>query len=52
MLAEVIGPGPLLVAAAVLSTVGTGVCSGSLQLFELVAGRFIQGLGGGGVVSV
>lgn len=52
MLAEVIGPGPLLVAAAVLSTVGTGVCSGSFQLSELVAGRFIQGLGGGGVVSV
>jgi MFS family permease len=52
ILAEVIGHGPLLVAASVLSTVGTGVCGGSLQLSELVAGRFIQGLGGGGVVSV
>ncbi|GIC89429.1 MFS transporter [Aspergillus udagawae] len=52
ILAEVIGHGPLLVAASVLSTVGTGVCGGSLQLSELVAGRFIQGLGGGGIVSV
>ncbi|RHZ63579.1 putative nitrate reductase [Aspergillus thermomutatus] len=52
ILAEVIGHGPLLVAAAVVSTIGTGVCGGSLQLSELVAGRFIQGLGGGGVLSV
>ncbi|KAE8143011.1 major facilitator superfamily domain-containing protein [Aspergillus pseudotamarii] len=52
MLAEVLGHGPILLSSAVLATTGTGICGGSLSLSVLVAGRFIQGIGGGGVVGV
>ncbi|KAF7595682.1 hypothetical protein BBP40_005126 [Aspergillus hancockii] len=52
MLAEVLGHGPILLSSAVLATTGTGICGGSVSLPVLVAGRFIQGIGGGGVVGV
>ncbi|KAB8252604.1 major facilitator superfamily domain-containing protein [Aspergillus flavus] len=52
MLAEVLGHGPILLSSSVLATTGTGICGGSLSLSVLVAGRFIQGIGGGGVVGV
>ncbi|GAB1198458.1 hypothetical protein APSETT444_007781 [Aspergillus pseudonomiae] len=52
MLAEVLGHGPILLSSAVLATTGTGICGGSLSLSVLIAGRFIQGFGGGGVVGV
>ncbi|GES64699.1 MFS multidrug transporter [Aspergillus terreus] len=52
MLAEGLGHGPVLLAAVVLATVGTGVCGGSPGLPGLVAGRFIQGMGGGAITSV
>jgi MFS family permease len=52
MLAEVLGHGPILLGSAVLATTGTGICGGSVSLSVLVAGRFIQGIGGGGVMGV
>ncbi|KAE8372388.1 major facilitator superfamily domain-containing protein [Aspergillus bertholletiae] len=52
MLAEVLGHGPILLSSSVLATAGTGICGGSLGLSVLVTGRFIQGIGGGGVVGV
>ncbi|KAL5356042.1 major facilitator superfamily domain-containing protein [Aspergillus floccosus] len=52
MLAEGLGHGPVLLAAVVLATVGTGVCGGSSGLPGLVAGRFIQGMGGGAITSI
>ncbi|KAL4894729.1 major facilitator superfamily domain-containing protein [Aspergillus ambiguus] len=52
MLAEGLGHGPVLLAAVVLATVGTGVCGGSPSLPGLVAGRFIQGAGGGAITSI
>ncbi|KNG85614.1 MFS multidrug transporter [Aspergillus nomiae NRRL 13137] len=52
MLAEVLGHGPILLTSAVLATTGTGICGGSLSLSVLIAGRFIQGFGGGGVMGV
>ncbi|KAE8350835.1 major facilitator superfamily domain-containing protein [Aspergillus coremiiformis] len=52
MLAELLGPGPILLSSAVLATTGTGICGGSMSLPGLVAGRFIQGIGGGGVMGV
>lgn len=51
MLAEVFGHGPILLAAAVLSTIGTGVCGGSLNLAGIIAGRSLQGTGGGGILA-
>ncbi|EAU31859.1 conserved hypothetical protein [Aspergillus terreus NIH2624] len=52
ILAEGLGHGPVLLAVVVLATVGTGVCGGSSGLPGLVAGRFIQGMGGGAITSV
>ncbi|KAL4940045.1 hypothetical protein BDV06DRAFT_213815 [Aspergillus oleicola] len=52
MLAEVFGQGPILVTAVVIATVGTGICSGSLGVPCLVAGRLVQGAGNGGAMAV
>ncbi|XHG04902.1 hypothetical protein AWENTII_008157 [Aspergillus wentii] len=52
LLSEVFGHGPLLLIAVVVSTIGTGICGGSSNLPTLIAGRFIQGIGGGGATSI
>lgn len=52
MLSEVFGQGPTLIAAVVITTAGTGVCSGSLDMPSLVAGRLFQGMGNGGAMAV
>lgn len=52
MLSEVFGQGPILIAAVVITTAGTGVCSGSLDIPSLVAGRLFQGAGNGGAMAV
>ncbi|KAJ5339530.1 Major facilitator superfamily domain general substrate transporter [Penicillium brevicompactum] len=52
MLSEVFGHGPIWIIAALLATIGTGVCCGSLSLAELMVGRMIQGIGGGGAMSL
>ncbi|GLA00838.1 hypothetical protein AnigIFM60653_010223 [Aspergillus niger] len=51
MLAAIFGVGPIALGAAVLATVGTGVCSGSMSLACLVPGRFVQGVGCGGAIT-
>ncbi|OJJ77161.1 hypothetical protein ASPBRDRAFT_112000 [Aspergillus brasiliensis CBS 101740] len=51
MLAAIFGVGPIVLGAAVLATVGTGVCSGSMSLACLIPGRFVQGVGCGGVMT-
>ncbi|KAL4966206.1 major facilitator superfamily domain-containing protein [Aspergillus stella-maris] len=52
MLSEVFGQGPILVTAVVIATIGTGICSGSLEVPCLVAGRLVQGAGNGGAMAV
>ncbi|KAI9374136.1 major facilitator superfamily domain-containing protein [Aspergillus egyptiacus] len=52
MLSEVFGQGPVLIVAVVVATAGTGVCSGSLNVPSLVAGRLVQGAGNGGAMAV
>ncbi|KAL4778600.1 major facilitator superfamily domain-containing protein [Aspergillus varians] len=52
MLSEVFGQGPILIIALVVATAGTGVCSGSLSVPSLVAGRLVQGAGNGGAMAV
>ncbi|RAK75806.1 MFS general substrate transporter [Aspergillus fijiensis CBS 313.89] len=51
MLTDLIGAGPIVLSAVVLATAGTGVCSGSMNLASLIAGRFVQGIGGGAVMA-
>ncbi|KKK21203.1 hypothetical protein AOCH_006628 [Aspergillus ochraceoroseus] len=52
MLSEVFGQGPILIISVVIATIGTGVCSGSMDMFTLVAGRLVQGIGSGGAMAV
>jgi MFS family permease len=52
MMSEVFNHGPLWIIAVVFATIGTGICSGSMTLVELIIGRMIQGIGGGGAMSL
>ncbi|KAJ5152120.1 hypothetical protein N7492_010415 [Penicillium capsulatum] len=52
MMCEVLSQGPVWIIAVVCTTIGTGVCSGSMTLAELIVGRLIQGIGGGGAMSL
>ncbi|KAJ5091981.1 hypothetical protein NUU61_006851 [Penicillium alfredii] len=52
MLCEVFSHGPIWIFAVVLTTIGTGICCGSMSLVELLVGRTIQGIGGGGAMSL
>ncbi|KAL3487364.1 major facilitator superfamily domain-containing protein [Aspergillus germanicus] len=52
MMSEVFGQGPALIAAVVIAIAGTGVCSGSLSIPSLIAGRLVQGAGSGGALAV
>ncbi|KAJ5246748.1 hypothetical protein N7468_001731 [Penicillium chermesinum] len=52
MMADVFAHAPLWISAAVCTTVGTGICSGSMGVTELIVGRVLQGIGGGGCLSM
>jgi MFS family permease len=52
MMCEVFSHGPVWIVAVVFTTIGTGICSGSMSLTELIIGRLIQGIGGGGAMSL
>ncbi|KAJ5995325.1 Major facilitator superfamily domain general substrate transporter [Penicillium waksmanii] len=52
MMCDVYSHGAVWTIAVVLTTIGTGICSGSMSLVELVVGRLIQGIGGGGAMSL
>ncbi|KAL4807870.1 major facilitator superfamily domain-containing protein [Aspergillus unguis] len=52
MFSEVFGQGPVLIIALAIATAGTGVCTGSLSVPCLVAGRLVQGAGNGGAMAV
>jgi MFS family permease len=52
MTSEVFSHGPVWIIAVVFATIGTGVCCGSMSLIELIIGRMIQGIGGGGSMSL
>lgn len=51
-MSEVFSHGPVWIASVVFTTIGTGVCSGSMNLVELIVGRLLQGIGGGGAMSL
>ncbi|KAJ5757725.1 uncharacterized protein N7511_006419 [Penicillium nucicola] len=52
MTSEVFSHGPVWIIAVVFATIGTGICCGSMSLVELIIGRMIQGIGGGGAMSL
>jgi MFS family permease len=52
MMCDVFSHGPLWIIAGVLSTIGSGVCGGSMSLTELIIGRLVQGIGGGGATAL
>ncbi|KAJ5107349.1 Major facilitator superfamily domain general substrate transporter [Penicillium angulare] len=52
MLSDVFNQGLVWLAAALLSAVGTGICSGSSTLTVVIVGRMLQGIGGGGALAL
>lgn len=52
MMCDVFSQGPIWIAAVLCTTIGTGICSGSMSLVEIVVGRALQGIGGGGALSL
>ena len=52
MMSEIFNHGPRWIIAVVFATIGTGICCGSMSLAELVVGRMVQGIGGGGAMSL
>ncbi|KAK7050204.1 iron permease [Favolaschia claudopus] len=51
-LAQLFGRRPVLLASVILFAVGSVVCGAAKNLNMLIAGRTIQGLGGGGMISL
>ena len=52
MACDVFTHGPLWIVTGILSTIGSGICGGSIGLTELIIGRLIQGVGGGGATAL
>ena len=52
MFCEIFSHGPVWIIAVVCTTIGTGICSGSMSLTELIIGRAVQGIGGGGAMCL
>ncbi|OJJ81705.1 uncharacterized protein ASPGLDRAFT_50251 [Aspergillus glaucus CBS 516.65] len=52
MLSEIFNNGSLMIVALLFATAGTGVCGGAMGFPDLLAGRTVQGIGGGGVMAI
>ncbi|KAJ6482029.1 major facilitator superfamily domain-containing protein [Mycena vitilis] len=51
-LAQIFGRRPVLLSSLILFAVGSAVCGAAKDMNMLIAGRTIQGLGGGGIISL
>ena len=51
-LAQIFGRRPALLSCLALFALGSGICGGASNMSMLIAGRTVQGLGGGGVQSL
>ena len=51
-IAQIFGRRPALLGALALFATGSGICGGASSMAMLIAGRTIQGLGGGGIQSL
>ncbi|KAG8923556.1 hypothetical protein FRC02_011057 [Tulasnella sp. 418] len=50
-LAQIFGRRPVMLGALFLFAIGSGICGGAKNMGMLIAGRTIQGMGGGGIFS-
>lgn len=51
-LAQVFGRRPAILGTMGLFALGSGICGGATSMNMLIAGRTVQGLGGGGIQSL
>ena len=51
-LAQTFGRRPAIIITIVLFALGSGICGGADSMNMLIAGRTVQGLGGGGIQSL
>ncbi|TBU31313.1 MFS general substrate transporter [Dichomitus squalens] len=51
-IAQMFGRRPALLGALALFALGSGICGGASSMTMLIAGRTVQGLGGGGIQSL
>ena len=51
-IAQLFGRRPALLGALALFALGSGICGGASSMTMLIAGRTVQGLGGGGIQSL
>ncbi|KAG8927324.1 hypothetical protein FRC01_007659 [Tulasnella sp. 417] len=51
-LAQIFGRRPVLLGSMGFFALGSGICGGAANMNMLIAGRTIQGIGGGGIMSI
>ncbi|KAG8934110.1 hypothetical protein FRC02_010593, partial [Tulasnella sp. 418] len=51
-LAQIFGRRPVMLGSLILFAIGSGICGGAKNMGMLIAGRTIQGMGGGGILSL
>ncbi|KAF7340295.1 Iron permease [Mycena venus] len=51
-LAQIFGRRPILLGSLLLFAVGSAICGAAKSMNMLIAGRTVQGLGGGGIISL
>ncbi|KIO20426.1 hypothetical protein M407DRAFT_220692 [Tulasnella calospora MUT 4182] len=50
-LCQIFGRRPVVIASILLFALGSGICGGASNMAMLIAGRTIQGMGGGGILA-
>ncbi|KAG8893076.1 hypothetical protein FRC00_011101, partial [Tulasnella sp. 408] len=51
-MAQIFGRRPVLLGSIALFALGSGICGGASNMNMLIAGRAVQGVGGGGIMSI
>ncbi|KAG8927326.1 hypothetical protein FRC01_007661 [Tulasnella sp. 417] len=51
-LAQIFGRRPIVLGSIAFFALGSGICGGATNMHMLIAGRAIQGIGGGGIMSL
>ncbi|KAG8956433.1 hypothetical protein FRC00_004962 [Tulasnella sp. 408] len=51
-MAQIFGRRPALLGSIALFALGSGICGGASNMNMLIAGRAVQGVGGGGIMSI
>ncbi|KAG8951997.1 hypothetical protein FRC04_005330 [Tulasnella sp. 424] len=51
-LAQIFGRRPIVLGSIAFFALGSGICGGATSMHMLIAGRAVQGIGGGGILSL